>query len=195
MPAYIVNIDSTNTGATLLDGIDGMVIFAQDATDATRAARSAYGGDSDLLWSSVTPIAPTESNDYEGWRLKITISGAAAQTVPEISVTATGASGDDMDDIATLAVTALNNTSDIAGAAYATASNTLTIAAISDGIGDATVTVEFLPPLDSTKFLDPNISFSNYVATITHKGIAGATLITTLWGIVAPDVIVKYKQA
>ena len=194
MPPYLLNKGSTVSGSTHFDGVDGIIVFAQNTAAAKIAAKAAHGSDSDDLWTDITPIAVVAGTDLEGWRLKVTVSGAAGQVNSQDIVEVTGAASATLDSIGTLAATALNGTPDIAASAYATGTNILTIAAIGDALGDGTVVAEFLPPLNSTMFLDSNISFPSFVGTIVDKGASGTALTLTLVDAAVPNIIAKYKQ-
>lgn len=194
MPAFILNIGSSTTGVTLPDGVSGMLIFAQDTAAAELAAQAAYGGDGNNLWVDTTPTTIAAGANFEGWRLKISILGAAGQSNLVDIITVTGAASATLDSIGTLAATALNGTPDIAASAYATGTNILTIAAIGDALGDGTVFAEFLPPLDSAMFQDPSFNFSNFVTSVVDGGAAGAALSLTLVDDAVPNIALRYKQ-
>ena len=135
--------------------------------------------------TAATVTAITEGTDLAGWRCKISIYDTVAALVESVTVTAVTVG--DFDSIGALLVTALNLTTSIAGAAYATPA--LTIAETTDGIGDHTVVIEFLPPI--TGWDDKTISLPSFWDTLVHEGAGGAALSVSLNDVVLPAV--KYQ--
>ena len=165
----------------LVEGKDTLIVSAESSAEAILAAKAYLHLPSDAAWAASTPVLLAHVTDLEGWRCKINISLAGA-TVEEVTVTA--ASADGFDEIGDDLVVALNLTTSIAAAAYATPA--LTIAETTDGIGDHTVTVEFLPPIT---WDDPTISFPTFRTSIVHEGAGGAALSCNLIDVVAPTVL------
>jgi hypothetical protein len=126
---------------------DAMIVSAASSDDAKAIAKSRFDGDANALWgaATVTQLADVAANapGLANWRLRIRILDS--DPVVSIEVIGTG-TNDTVDEIAALAVTALNATSIIANAAYNATTQTLTIAGVDDALGDKTVEVEFLPP-------------------------------------------------
>jgi len=179
MAFYLVQLD-VNEQMTLINKNNAMIVTAQAADEALLVAQAHVELPSDAAWAGATATLIADAADLAGWRCKINIS-LAGVTVEEVEVT--GVTVADFDSIAALLVTALNATASIAAAAYATP--VLTIAAIGDGIGDHTVTVELLPP---TSWSDSTIAFPDFRTTIVHEGIAAAVLQATLIDVVTPEV-------
>jgi len=174
---YMVSLPAS-AKTHLKNGKDKVVVSAESGAEALLVAKAAVHLPSDAAWAAATATALAHVTDLEGWRAKVTLStgGAVVETV-----TVTAASGDDFDDIGGDLVTALNATTSIANAAYATPN--LTVAAIADGLGDHTLTVAFLPP---TTWDDDTIEFSSLFGAIVHEGIAGADVTVVLNDVVAP---------
>jgi len=174
---------SENAKTYLKEGKDGGIVVAESAAEAKLTMKAHLGLPSDEAWAGSTVTAITEGVDLIGWRAKITISDTVGALVESVTVTAV--SGDDFDDIGGDLVTALNATSSIAGAAYATPA--LTIAETTDTLGDHTVTVEFLPPI--TGWDDPTVDFPAFYDTLVHEGAGGAALSVNLNDVVTPQVV------
>ena len=164
---YIIELGEA-ARTNLKDGVDTLVVYAHNAADATALVKAAVGGGAgDAAWALITPTLGAVGTDLTGWRLRIKVGDL-------VDVTATGAAGATVNSIGDLAVIALNATSLIAGAAYATPN--LTIAETTDGLGDEKVTAYFLPPLLSSDFGDPRVSVPTFLSTITDEGAAGDAL-------------------
>lgn len=157
--------------STLVEGKDAAVVVADSAADAKQILKAYLGLPSDSAWAAATVTEITDGGvtDLAGWRARITIKDTVGAVVEQVTVT--GVTVADFDSIGALLVTALNGTTSIAGAAYATPN--LTIAETTDGLGDHTVEVAFLPP---TTWDDPEISLAALFGTITHEGASGAAL-------------------
>jgi hypothetical protein len=163
---------------------DTCIIVAQTAAEALLVAKANIHLPSDEAWASATATAMADAADLEGWRAKITIEDSSGDEVE--TVTVTGASGATADTIGALLVIALNATDSIAGAAYDTGTNVLTIAETTDTLGDSTVTCEFLPP---TTWNDPTISFDEFYTSLVHEGVSGAALQVTLVQVATPQLL------
>ena len=166
----------------LVEGKDTLVVSAESSAEAILTAKAYLHLPSDAAWAASTPVLLAHDVDLVGWRARISIYDTGAALVEQVTVTA--ASADGFDEIGDDLVVALNLTTSIAGAAYATPA--LTIAETTDGIGDHTVVVEFLPP---TTWDDPTISFPTFRTTIVHEGAGGAALTCNLIDVVAPTVL------
>jgi len=172
------------TGKNIRNGINSAVVVANSASDAKQVLKAAMNLPSDGPWGEATVTEITEGADLEGWRARITIKDTSGDVVEQVTVT--GAASADFDAIAALLVTALNATTTIDNAAYATPN--LTIAGAADGIGDHTVEVALLPPTD---WVDPTIELASLFGTITHEGSAGSALAVVMIDISMPEV--KYE--
>lgn len=183
MSLYHVQLPA-NAKTYLKEGKDAAIIVAESAADAKQVLKAYLGLPSDAAWAAATVTELTQPIDLEGWRAKLIIKDTGGTVVETVEVTA--ASGDDFDNIGGDLVTALNATTTIAGAAYSTPN--LTIAETTDGIGDHTVELYFLPP---TTWDDPTINLAGLYGTLTHEGASNAALSVVLNNVKTPAV--KYQ--
>lgn len=165
---FLVKQDPTAAGSRV-NGVNGMVIVAETAADAKAIAQSKFGNDSNFLWANATATAAAATADMAGYTLNIKIISPAGATV--VNVTVTGAASATLDSIGALAVTALNATAPIAGAAYA--SNSLKVAETTDNLGDHRLVVTFAPPV-ATYEVPKHIP--GLIGSLTHQGIVAAVL-------------------
>jgi hypothetical protein len=194
MAFYIVTLNPNKGGRSLRNGSDVMVVSAADATAAKQVAAAKFEGEGNV-WtdSSTTATAIAAAADWSGWTVKVAILGgfgAGAKTDP-FEVSAVGdATNNTMDKIAALLVTALNASAGIAGAAYDSATNILTVAGTADALGDQQVQAEFIPPGSAE-------AVPALVGTIVDGGLSSAALTLTLPAdaAVIPAVLGFFKQA
>jgi hypothetical protein len=149
-----------------LNNVTALAVFAEDAAQAKAIANDYAPQDVLDAWSNVTPVEITSAvNTWVGWtfnaRVRAVTTGAI---IADVAVTA-DATTDTIDEIGAALVTALNATT-INNASYA--SNVLTLAAIADDIGTATVEVSATGPGGR---VIPGIW-----GAVVHQGIAGAAL-------------------
>jgi len=173
MPAYTV-VAPAVSGLTLVGGADVMVVFATDAAQAKEIAASKYDSDG-ACWASATVTAIAADADFEGWTFQIVIGGGCGTGNDEpATFTYVGtAANNTIDEIAAQLVILLNAHADIAGAAYNTTTQVLTIAETTDGLGDQTVEVTITPP-------DGKADIASLVSTIVDGGAAADALKVTL---------------
>lgn len=165
------------SGLTKKDGVDAMVVEADDATAAKELASTRFGGDSPWSQATATTIAAGVAADYSGWTYRIQLRGGAMVTPLDLTRVA---GAETVDQIGTALATAINAaSSEIAGAAYDTGTNVLTVAETTDARGNATLQVDITPPGHS----EPMASMRS---TIVHQGAAGAAVSCVL---VAPTAI------
>jgi len=169
---------------TLVEGKDTAIVVADSVADAKQIMKAYTGMPSDDQWADAVVTAITEGADLADWRARITIKDTAGAVVERVTVTAVTVA--DFDTIAALLVTALNATASIAGASYSTPN--LTIAETTDGLGDHTVEVAFLPP---ATWDNPEIALAGLFGTITHEGASGAALAVVMLDATLPAV--KYQ--
>ena len=156
-----------------------LIVAAETAADAKVFAATHFNGDGSWADADATALAAgtlADANSLAGFTFKVTVYGGAAQTPADdpVSVSHVGTATDALDDVAAALVILLNATTDIAAAAYAAPN--LTVAAIGDGIGDATVNLEVFAPSGNTlQDIAPL-----YYASITDGGIAAAALVIAL---------------
>ncbi|XAO37041.1 virion structural protein [Pseudomonas phage WP2] len=191
MPAYLVTLDRNKSGHTLVQGADAMVIFAASATAAKQAAAAKFEGDG-LAWlndSTATEIVA--STDWQGWTFRVAILGGfgTGGDEPRTVAVVGDATDNTVDEIAAALVTALNALDGIANAAYNATTNTLTVAAAADALGDQKLEVSIIPPGGSA-------SIASLVGAITDGGVAAADLTVVLPAdnAVIPNVLAPVAQ-
>lgn len=158
------------------------LVSAADATDAKLIAGAHYGGDSAWSDATVTALADVTlatTGALVGWVFEIDVTGT---TEGGISVTGVATTADIIDEIGTALATALNTMTEIANAAYVTATQTLTVASGGGGddLGDESVTVRvFAPAVTGTdgQRVNQRIDLSSiFVSSITDGGVAADAL-------------------
>lgn len=191
MPAYLVTLDRTKSGHTIVQGADAMVIFAASATAAKQAAAAKYEGDG-LAWlndSTATEIVA--GTDWSGWTFRVSILGGfgTGGDEPHTVAVVGDSTNDTVDEIAAALVVALNALDGIANAAYNATTNTLTVAGTADGLGDQKLEVSIIPPAGAS-------SIASLVGTITDGGVAAADLTVVLPAdnAVIPNVLAPVAQ-
>ncbi|YP_001294526.1 virion structural protein [Pseudomonas phage M6] len=191
MPAYLVTLDRTKSGHTLVQGADAMVVFAASTTAAKQAAAAKYEGDG-LAWlndSTATEIVA--GTDWSGWTFRVAILGGfgTGGDEPRTVAVVGDATDNTVDEIAAALVVALNALDGIANAAYNATTNTLTVAAAADALGDQKLEVSIIPPGGSA-------SIASLVGTITDGGVAAADLTVVLPAdnAVIPNVLAPVAQ-
>jgi hypothetical protein len=147
MPAYLVTLDRNKSGHTIVQGADAMVIFAASATAAKQAAAAKFEGDG-LAWlndSTATEIVA--GTDWQGWTFRVAILGGfgTGGDEPRTVAVVGDATDNTVDEIAAALVVALNALDGIANAAYNATTNTLTVAAAADALGDQKLEVSIIP--------------------------------------------------
>lgn len=168
MPAFRVTKLGSAVGQSY-GGSDGMIVFAEDATDAKAICKAQHaGGDSDAAWDGATVTELVEKADLEGFVFNILIEDGATIVSDN---TYTGIAADEIDELGDAMVLVLNATAEIAAASYNDTTNLLTIAAIGDGIGDHTVTLSIKKN---------GIAIPGLVGAIVHEGIGAAVLTVQL---------------
>ena len=171
----------TDAKTYLKEGKDAKIVFAESAAEAKLVCKAHDGLPSDEAWDAASSQEMLHSSNLADWRARISIYDSGAALVEQVEITAISIA--DFDSIGDLLVTALNLTSSIAGAAYATPN--LTVAETPDTLGDHTVVVEFLPPIT---WDDPTIAFPSFWGTIPHEGAGGHALAVVLNDVVLPHV-------
>lgn len=191
MPAYLVTLDRTKSGHTIVQGADAMVTFAASATAAKQAAAAKFEGDG-LAWlndSTATEIVA--GTDWQGWTFRVAILGGfgTGGDEPRTVAVVGDATDNTVDEIAAALVTALNGLDGIANAAYNATSNILTVAAAADALGNQKLEVSIIPPGGSA-------SIASLVGAITDGGVAAADLTVVLPAdnAVIPNVLAPVAQ-
>jgi len=164
--AYLVTVPAEG-GQTLVNGANALIVYAADATDAKAICRARFSGDSNAMWAAATATAIAAGADLEGWRLRIALLDAATP----VDITVTGAASATVDSLGALAVTALNALATIAGAAYNSSTNVLTVAETTDNLGAATLTAQLLPPATSA-WGNSDTPIPSFISTVIDTGSA-----------------------
>lgn len=155
-----------------------MVVSAGSADDAKLIAGAYQSGDS--VWSDATAtllsdVTVNTTAALVGWVFEIDVTGT---TEGGISFTGVASTQDVLDEIGTALATALNTMTEIANAAYVTATQTLTVATGSGGddLGDQQVTVRVFAPAvlgEDGLRSNPRVDLSSvFVSSITDGGVA-----------------------
>ena len=178
MPLYI--LEKTNDPSTLINGVNKMLVSAEDAVDA-RALALGYsdiyprGYWADATLSSAIVLKP----DYEGVKMRIRVYSPAGALVAD-ATSAVGVSTDDVDDLVAKMVTALNATSAIGGAAYSTPNLTVASGGGGDDLGDHRIVATIIPATgeggDNTTGDETLRSVSSIFDATTDEGAAADAL-------------------
>ncbi len=191
MPAYLVTLDRTKSGHTIVQGADAMVIFAASATAAKQAAAAKFEGDGLAGLHDSTASVIGAGTDWQGWTFRVAILGGfgTGGDEPRTVAVVGDATDNTVDVIAAALVVALNALDGIANAAYNATTNTLTVAAAADALGDQKLEVSIIPPGGSA-------SIASLVGTITDGGVAAADLTVVLPAdnAVIPNVLAPVAQ-
>jgi hypothetical protein len=183
MAIYLLTVASTSSGHTLQHGANAMVVHAASETQAKQIAASKFNSDGSV-WASATVTEMATTDDWEGWTFEINIHTSPVKTFTYVSTS----TNDTIDEIGAALVTLLNADADIAGAAYNTTSQTLTIAETTDNLGDKGVSVNVTPPSGVSPI-------ASVVGTITSGGASSAALSVVLSAdaLVPPKVLAYLK--
>lgn len=165
--AYVVTLDSSNPARVLQNGVDTVIVYANDATDAKAMAKAAMGSDANAQWDNATATAITAASNILGFRFVI------RETLPDgtvdrtADVTATGAAQDTIDEIGAVLATALSGT-------YNSTSQKVTLDA--SGNGDHSLSVNVYPP----ESVGQDAAIPGFIAAVTHNGDSADELSFTL---------------
>lgn len=175
MPAYIVSLSSVASGLTLREGNNRFIVFAADVAGARDIVRARFTNDSIdavLLDSTTTVTAIAAATDWATpklWNFRIRLTSPAGVDVADVTVQSS-ASNNTVDEIGALLVIALNADAQIAGAAYNSTTQVLTISDIADALGNHQVHASAWPD-EGDEINDVSHGF---FGTIVDGGIAGA---------------------
>jgi len=160
-----------------VDGVTALAVMAADATGAKAIANSYTAKDRPGARNNatVTEIAAT-STDLIGYAFRFVLSQPDGDVVVDVTVTG-DATNNTIDEIAALAVTALNATTPIAGAAYNSTTQVLKVAETTDSLGDHQLIVEVR---DANGNLIPGVTAAGLVGTIVDGGASGDAVTVTL---------------
>lgn len=187
--AYLV--EAPEVGGTYLpDGVNAMVVYAEDAAAAKEICKAEYSGDSDDLWDDATVTELTAAADFDDWSFKVWVvepDGSAIHASAEVSVGYDTA--DTLDELGAEMADALNATDNIGGASYTAGTLRVAQGSGNDDLGDKKVLVELLPPSGYKHQ-------SHLIGTVTDEGSATADLSVVLNNSKAvPQVISKLRKA
>lgn len=186
---HIVTLGEFGTsGATFNNGHDSVLVWAEDVAQAKSLASAALGSDpSNEAWQNadVYSLSSVGGNELNGWVFTINLTDNQSPFTL-ISVSVTGAAGQNIDNIGTALAAALNATV-INGAAYVGASNILTIVETTDSMGDWHIDMMANPPsiipIPSSslyRFRDPSTRITGMFGAITAPGASGIARTVTL---------------
>lgn len=192
MALYLVTSDVGSAGKTRKQGGNAMLVSAADATDAQAIVNARFTGDSawsDATYTAVADVTQATANGLVGWVFTVTIF----TTTPKVFTVTGDATTDTIDEVAAALVVLLNADADIAGAAYNSTTQVLTIAETTDGLGDKAVTVTAVPPVAT---YENAVAIPGMVGTIVDEGASGAALTVTFKAdtYVVPRVIAVLKS-
>lgn len=156
----------------LEDDCDTVICWAESATQAKDLAAAASGNDAGA-WTDATATALVVGAELEGMVFRIDLTDNLTPfTLKSASYTA--ADGDVIDTVGTALAAALV-TAGVAGAAYNTGTNVLTIVETTDAMGDWHIVASAkMPSGDSSK------TISGIFGAITGEGAQGIARLSTL---------------
>lgn len=182
--AYLVTLPLKG-GMTLKGGNDSVIVWADDATQAKSLASAAMSNDVPAAaWTNATATALVVGTELEGWTFTINLVDPVTPFT-ELSASYTGANAATIDTVGTALAAALNALDGIAGAAYDTGTNVLTIVETTDSMGDWAIEAYATPPSTATGtsligFGDTGARVSGFFGAITAAGAAGIARTSTL---------------
>jgi hypothetical protein len=158
------------------NGIKAVIVEADSSAIAKEVAGAMFDADDDWAGSTATDLATAFATTLVGYTYRITIGPKPAQSPAQYANLLTVehvATAQTADQIGDALVILLNATEPIAGAAYNSSTNVLTIAETTDELGDRTIKVDILPPGGA-------LSVNSLRSSLTHQGAEGAALKCTL---------------
>lgn len=175
----------------LVDKIAAVVCYANSDADAIAVAQAQRSGDVNAAWAAGTVTVIAGAANMIGWRLNVKLTSPLGVDVVDVTVVGAG-SDDTVDEIAALAVIALNATAPIAGAAYNSGTQVLKIAETTDGLGDHIAHVSWFPPAaDVTQ----DVAIPGFLASKSDGGSAGSAVTATFAadGYTVPKVFARMR--
>jgi hypothetical protein len=183
MPAYLVSLPLKG-GMNLKEGCDSVLVWADDTTQAKSLASAAMSNDVPALaWADAVVTALVVNTELEGWTASVHLKDPVTPFA-EINASFTGANSATIDTIGTGLAAALV-AAGVAGAAYDTGTNVLTIVETTDGMGDWFISAKMTPPASLTGTMgmiaeDGSSGVSGFFGAITAAGAAGIARTSTL---------------
>lgn len=175
--AYLVTLDRTKGGYNLEQDIDAVVVYADSTSQAKDLAKAMMGADANLHWANATVTAIAAEAELEGWTFNIGLQDNNSPfTVITASYVATDAQV--IDDVGAGLAAALI-VAGVAGAAYNSGTNVLTIVETTDGMGDWHINVFAYPPSGGL-YSDPLTSVTGFFGAVTAEGASGIARKSTL---------------
>lgn len=168
-------------GVSRVGDVKKMIVEADSAAIAKAMAASRFEGDSDWASATATDLSTLAAASLVGFRYEVKVGADPAAPGPDVVVVNHTATAQTVDQVGTALAAALNAHALIAGAAYDTGTNVLTVAAIADALGDRTLSVKVYPPGHAAPV-------TAMVSTFVHQGIEAAVLTCVL---VAPTAFPK----
>lgn len=189
--AYLVSIGGQVEGRTLRNGVDSVVVYANDATNAKAIAEASFGYVAPAVWAAATATLVAGGADLTGWNFRVRVIKVSDGTTT-VDVTYTGVTSDTFDLVGAALVTALNATAPIAGAAYNSSTQVLKVAETTDNLGDHQLVYTFSPP-----GANQNVHIPGFVTAHVDLGASGDALTLTLAadGYTIPAVIAKVARS
>lgn len=130
-----------------VDGVTALAVMADDEAGARAVANTYSIKDRPGAWTNATVTEITASlATLIGYSFRFVLSHPTTKAVV-VDVTVNGdATNDTIDEVAALAVTALNATTPLANAAYNATTNVLSVAGAADNLGTHVLAVEVRAP-------------------------------------------------
>ncbi len=170
-------------GMTLDNDCDSVIVWAEDAAMAKSMAAAASGVDA-VAWADATATALVINTELEGWTMTVTLKDPVTP-FDQLTASFVALNAGTIDTIGTGIAAALTALAAIAGAAYDTATNVLTIVETTDSMGDWYITAKLTPPAALTGTatalaLGGSAGVSGLIGAITAVGAAGIARTSTL---------------
>jgi hypothetical protein len=159
-----------NLGAQRIGGVTSMTIDAASEEIAKNLAAARFEGDSDWTQAEATLLEPLVTGAYSGTKFRVKITGKPVPSPDLIDVSYTADSDDNLGDVASGIVAAINATKEITSANWNTPNIVIPGA---EGLGDRRIIVEITPPGAAAP-----ITWTDGlpVKSITDGGASGADL-------------------
>jgi hypothetical protein len=186
---YLVTIDR-NSQSPRKNGVDAAVVVAENSTEAKQMAASVLDGEGNAPWTAATATALAAAANLDGFVMNVQIFHPTTNA-RVANASFTGVSGATIDTIGTGIAAALNALSNIAGAAYNTGTNVLTVAETTDALGDHTFVISLRPP--TATHADPQ-NLTSWFTSHVDGGVGSAALAVTLAALSFPKVFGMLKQ-
>lgn len=167
MPAYLVSLPDSVVAAQLQDGIDTVVVYAGSTTDAKAMAKASMGADVNSLWDLAVVTEIAAATNILGFKFSVKETLPNGVVNKDVSITATGAGQDTIDEIGAALASAL-------GGSYNSTTQVVQLAA--SGRGDSSLEVSVYPPTTTGQ----DAPIPGFIAAIAHRGASSDPLSFTL---------------